>query len=80
MSTAPHRGEVHLVTQKHSRSSVTDSFFPAFLLSQGFDEYMNLVLDDAVEIVEKNGEKTSTHLGRILLKGDNITMLAAAPR
>lgn len=41
---------------------------------------MNLVLDEAVEIVEKKGEKTSTELGRILLKGDTITVLSAAPR
>nr|AEF68171.1 Sm-E-like protein [Physarum polycephalum] len=39
----------------------------------GFDEYMNLVLDDADEIfVKKNTKK---HLGRILLKGDNITLM-----
>lgn len=44
----------------------------------GFDEYMNLVLDEAVEISEKNN--STTKLGRILLKGDTITMLTAAPR
>uniref|UniRef100_A0A804MXY2 Small nuclear ribonucleoprotein E n=1 Tax=Zea mays TaxID=4577 RepID=A0A804MXY2_MAIZE len=39
----------------------------------GFDEYMNLVLEDAEEInVKKNTRKT---LGRILLKGDNITLM-----
>ncbi|QHO52767.1 Small nuclear ribonucleoprotein E [Arachis hypogaea] len=39
----------------------------------GFDEYMNLVLDDAEEVnVKKNTRKT---LGRILLKGDNITLM-----
>ncbi|KAF3335611.1 Small nuclear ribonucleoprotein E [Carex littledalei] len=39
----------------------------------GFDEYMNLVLDDADEInVKKNTRKS---LGRILLKGDNITLM-----
>ncbi|RYR76973.1 hypothetical protein Ahy_A01g001465 isoform C [Arachis hypogaea] len=39
----------------------------------GFDEYMNLVLDDAEEVnVKKNIRKT---LGRILLKGDNITLM-----
>uniref|UniRef100_A0A804UJN9 Small nuclear ribonucleoprotein E n=1 Tax=Zea mays TaxID=4577 RepID=A0A804UJN9_MAIZE len=43
------------------------------LQHQGFDEYMNLVLDDAEEInVKKNTRKT---LGRILLKGDNITLM-----
>ncbi|XP_059476171.1 probable small nuclear ribonucleoprotein E [Neocloeon triangulifer] len=39
----------------------------------GFDEYMNLVLDDAEEVNIKNkGRKT---LGRIMLKGDNITLI-----
>jgi len=39
----------------------------------GFDEYMNLVLDDAVEInCKKEGRKK---LGRIMLKGDNITVI-----
>jgi small nuclear ribonucleoprotein E len=40
---------------------------------QGFDEYMNLVLDEAEEVSMKH--KTRTPLGRILLKGDNITMM-----
>uniref|UniRef100_A0A3B5LJJ1 Small nuclear ribonucleoprotein E n=1 Tax=Xiphophorus couchianus TaxID=32473 RepID=A0A3B5LJJ1_9TELE len=39
----------------------------------GFDEYMNLVLDDAEEIHMKT--KNRKPLGRIMLKGDNITLL-----
>jgi len=39
----------------------------------GFDEYMNLVLDDAEEINTK--KETRKPLGRILLKGDNITLM-----
>ncbi|KAL3689331.1 hypothetical protein R1sor_015640 [Riccia sorocarpa] len=39
----------------------------------GFDEYMNLVLEDAEEISLK--KKTRKALGRILLKGDNITLM-----
>ncbi|KAK2993252.1 hypothetical protein RJ640_015731 [Escallonia rubra] len=39
----------------------------------GFDEYMNLVLDDAEEVSIK--KKTRKQLGRILLKGDNITLM-----
>mmetsp|Transcript_11649 Transcript_11649/g.21851 ORF Transcript_11649/g.21851 Transcript_11649/m.21851 type:complete len:90 (+) Transcript_11649:141-410(+) len=42
----------------------------------GFDEYMNLVLDDAYEVYRKKGTRTS--LGRILLKGDNITLMQSA--
>ncbi|KAH3765993.1 Small nuclear ribonucleoprotein E [Pelomyxa schiedti] len=39
----------------------------------GFDEYMNLVLDDAEELSLKKG--TRRKLGRTLLKGDNITLM-----
>merc|ERR1712183_550840 len=38
----------------------------------GFDEYMNLVLDEATEVHKKGGEKK---LGRIMLKGDSITLI-----
>ncbi len=39
----------------------------------GFDEYMNLVLDDAEEVTEKKSRRVG--VGRILLKGDNITLM-----
>ena len=39
----------------------------------GFDEYMNIVLDKAEEVYVKKKEKKS--VGRILLKGDNITLM-----
>ncbi|ORX45447.1 LSM-domain-containing protein [Piromyces finnis] len=39
----------------------------------GFDEFMNLVLRDAEEVSMK--KKTRKELGRILLKGDNITLI-----
>ncbi|XP_025736468.2 small nuclear ribonucleoprotein E-like [Callorhinus ursinus] len=39
----------------------------------GFDEYMNLVFDDAEEIHSKT--KSRKQLGWIMLKGDNITLL-----
>uniref|UniRef100_A0A061R0Q0 Small nuclear ribonucleoprotein E n=1 Tax=Tetraselmis sp. GSL018 TaxID=582737 RepID=A0A061R0Q0_9CHLO len=42
----------------------------------GFDEYMNLVLDEAAEVSAKR--KTRKNLGRILLKGDTITLLQTA--
>ena len=39
----------------------------------GFDEYMNLVLDDAEEVhIKKNTRKP---LGRVMMKGDNITVI-----
>ena len=46
---------------------------PESVLDIGFDEYMNLVLDDACEVQMKN--KTRKHMGRILMKGDNITFI-----
>ncbi|KAI9208360.1 uncharacterized protein BJ171DRAFT_491097 [Polychytrium aggregatum] len=42
----------------------------------GFDEFMNLVLEEAEEVSVKNS--TRTPIGRILLKGDNITLLCSA--
>ena len=39
----------------------------------GFDEFMNIVLDDAEEIHMKSGKKKE--IGRIMLKGDNITLM-----
>lgn len=43
----------------------------------GFDEYMNLVLDDACEYYVKSNLKKA--VGRILLKGENITVIQVAP-
>jgi len=40
----------------------------------GFDEYMNMTLDEAVEV---SGDKRND-IGRILLKGDAITLLQEA--
>ncbi|KAJ3563762.1 hypothetical protein NP233_g8732 [Leucocoprinus birnbaumii] len=40
----------------------------------GFDEFMNLVIDDAAEVYVKDA-KPRRDLGRILLKGDNITLI-----
>lgn len=42
----------------------------------GFDEYMNLVLDDAEEVNVKAEDRKP--LGRILLKGDSITLMMDA--
>merc|ERR1712141_420716 len=39
----------------------------------GFDEFMNLVLEDAAEVHNKRG--TRKDVGRIMLKGDNITLI-----
>jgi small nuclear ribonucleoprotein E len=43
------------------------------MAAQGFDEYMNLVLDNAEEVNAK--KKTRKALGRVLLKGENITLM-----
>ncbi|KAF5591659.1 small nuclear ribonucleoprotein E [Fusarium pseudoanthophilum] len=45
---------------------------------RGFDEFMNLVIDEAVEVkqVTKTNEKeTRRPLGQIMLKGDNISVV-----
>ncbi|KAK0643247.1 hypothetical protein B0T16DRAFT_415566 [Cercophora newfieldiana] len=45
---------------------------------RGFDEFMNLVIDDAIEvkqITKTNDTETRRHLGQILLKGDNVSLI-----
>jgi small nuclear ribonucleoprotein E len=42
----------------------------------GFDEYMNMTLENAVECDLKTGKRED--VGRILLKGDAITLLQNA--
>ena len=42
---------------------------------RGFDEFMNLTIDDAYEINQRDFSKKK--LGRILLKGDNITLISS---
>ena len=44
-------------------------------LIYGFDEYMNMVLYEAEEINKKKGTKINH--GKIMLKGDNITLVRA---
>ncbi|KAF0980737.1 hypothetical protein FDP41_013220 [Naegleria fowleri] len=39
----------------------------------GFDEYMNIVLDDTEEVYVKKSQRK--RVGRILLKGDNISLI-----
>lgn len=42
----------------------------------GFDEFMNIVLDDAEEIRLKSN--TRRPVGRIMLKGDNVSVIVPA--
>ncbi|KAI9678280.1 MAG: mRNA splicing protein sme1 [Caeruleum heppii] len=44
---------------------------------RGFDEFMNLVIDDAVEVKQatKTEEESRRELGQILLKGDNVSLI-----
>ncbi|CAF9904700.1 MAG: mRNA splicing protein sme1 [Alectoria fallacina] len=46
---------------------------------RGFDEFMNLVIDDAVEVKQatKTDEEKRRVLGQILLKGDNVSLIQA---
>ena len=39
----------------------------------GFDEFMNLVIEDCEEISLKKGSRN--YLGRILMKGDNLSLV-----
>lgn len=43
---------------------------------KGFDEFMNLVVEDAVEVNVKDPSKKRS-LGMILLKGDTITLISS---
>ncbi|KAH9994412.1 Sm-like ribonucleoprotein [Russula vinacea] len=40
----------------------------------GFDEFMNVVVDEAAEVYVKEAQPRR-EIGRILLKGDNITLI-----
>ncbi|KAL2266973.1 hypothetical protein VTJ83DRAFT_4250 [Remersonia thermophila] len=45
---------------------------------RGFDEFMNLVIDDAVEVklvTKTNSTEERRKLGQILLKGDNVSLI-----
>ncbi|KAF7845756.1 hypothetical protein BT93_L0759 [Corymbia citriodora subsp. variegata] len=44
---------------------------------RGFDEFMNLVIDDAVEVTlpTKDRSEDRRQLGQILLKGDNVSLI-----
>ncbi|KAJ4312481.1 mRNA splicing protein sme1 [Neodidymelliopsis sp. IMI 364377] len=43
---------------------------------RGFDEFMNLVIDDAVEVsTKKDAPEERRKIGQILLKGDNISLI-----
>lgn len=46
---------------------------------RGFDEFMNLVIDNAVEVKQatKTDEEKRRDLGQILLKGDNVSLIQA---
>ncbi|EKV05069.1 Small nuclear ribonucleoprotein SmE, putative [Penicillium digitatum] len=46
---------------------------------RGFDEFMNLVIENAVEVrlATKTEEEKRRPLGQILLKGDNVSLIQA---
>lgn len=67
-------------SDSHMRVCVLSVFDARSLAAsaQGFDEYMNLVLDDASEVDMK--QKSRKSLGRVMLKGDNITAIFNVPQ
>jgi len=44
---------------------------------RGFDEFMNLVVDDAIEVqlATRDAPEKRRQLGQILLKGDNVSLI-----
>ncbi len=44
---------------------------------RGFDAHMNLILDDAEEILEDGSTKSR---GTIVVRGDNVVFIAPVPR
>ncbi len=44
---------------------------------QGFDQHMNLVLEEADDISDANN---SVHIGTIVVRGDNVIILSPPPR
>ncbi|POM82351.1 LSM domain protein [Cryptosporidium meleagridis] len=42
---------------------------------QGFDEYMNIVLDQASEVYTKKEVRRETSVGQLLLRGENISLI-----
>ena len=43
---------------------------------QGFDQHMNLLLNDSEEILEDKGNT----LGTIIVRGDNVIMISPPPK
>ena len=61
------RLQIWLVDQKYNRIEG---------VLAGFDEYMNLVLKDAVEVnIKPQMEGYNKKIGEILLKGDNVAAI-----
>ena len=42
---------------------------------RGFDDYVNMVLDDVTEISVVDGEKVKTSMDQILLNGNSVAVL-----
>lgn len=55
-------------------TETSKTFIEGYLI--GIDEFMNLVIDESVELTSKGTKE----IGRMLLKGDCIAVITAAPR
>ncbi|MEM1513919.1 MAG: LSM domain-containing protein [Candidatus Thermoplasmatota archaeon] len=42
----------------------------------GYDAYLNVVLEDAKEEIEKDNEKIEKRLGRVMVRGNNIVSIS----
>ncbi|MEM0090220.1 MAG: LSm family protein [Nitrososphaerota archaeon] len=46
-------------------------------LLQGYDQHLNLVLENAEEVIDQNN---SNQIGTIVVRGDNIIMISTSPK
>jgi hypothetical protein len=74
------RHSLPTVSRAHRATSNPHHPLLHFVRPQGFDEYMNIVLDSVEEVSKskRGGAQKRKPLGRLLLKGDNICAVCQA--
>lgn len=69
---------IHRFKENHEKISIwlthdNNTHYEGFII--GYDEFLNFVVDEAVEVNTKTSK--TTDLGRILLKGENVALIHA---
>jgi small nuclear ribonucleoprotein E len=69
---------IHGFKVKHEKVSIwlthdNNTHYEGFII--GYDEFLNFVVDEVVEVNTKTSK--TTELGRILLKGENVALIHA---